>query len=162
MTICDRAPAKRGTRVRVCSRTCMIAVVRWIKSRPRGDRAMPIEVLISAPWQRRRIEIRVRRAVRILKLTLPSPVPLDVAVIVQQAIMTEHQLPGCYQISQRPHGSRFALIRLALEVDGRHLTTDELLVPIDLVSPRSDDAQHPAVLRPDPLRPRRDVDEHGA
>jgi hypothetical protein len=159
-----------------------IPAVTRLTSRTGCEYRVPIEVLITGFWCRHSIRVRVRRVTRKLERILSSPLPLDVAVIVQQAIMTERQLPGCYQISQRPDGSQFALIRLALEVDGRRLTTDELLavlaeqyitltmrqngpsllVPIDLVSPRPDDARRPAVFRSDPLRPRRDVDDHGA
>lgn len=143
---------------------------------------VPIEVLTTGFYRRCLIQIRLRCAIRKLQRVMPSPLPLDVAVVVQQIIMAERQLPGCYQISQRPDGSRLALIRLALPVDGRLLSADELLavlaeqyialamqqhgpsllVPIDLAPAPAPDDRPPAVLRPDPLRQHRDFGDHGA
>lgn len=149
---------------------------------PRCDCTVPIEILITGFWRRCWIRARVRCAIRKLQRVLPAPLSLDVAVIVQQIIATEHQLPGCYQITQRSDDSHFALIRLALEVDGRCMTTNELLavlaeqyialamqqngpsllVPVDLTSSRAGDTRRPAALRPDPLGPCRDLDERRA
>ena len=41
--------------------------------------------------------------------------------------MADHPVAGCYHLGQRPDGAPFLLIRLALEVDGRVLTPDQLL-----------------------------------
>lgn len=164
------------------SRARVITAVARLTSGSRCDCFVPIEVLVTGFWRRRSIQVRLRHAIRKLQRVLPSPLPLDVAVVVQEIIMTERQLPGCYQVSQRLDGSRFALIRLALQVDGQRLSVDELLavlaeqyialsmqqsgpgllVPIDLAPPRSDDARRPTVLRPDPLGQHRDFEEHDA
>ncbi len=169
-------------RLAAVGRRRVIPAVTRLTSRSRCEYRIPIEVLITGFWRRHSVQIRMRRATHKLQHILPPTLSLDVAVIVQHTIMTGHQLPGCYQIGQRPDGSRFALIRLSLEVDGQRLTTDEvlavfaeqyialamrhngpsLLVPIDLHAARPDDPRRPAVFRSDPLRPRRDLDEPGA
>jgi hypothetical protein len=92
---------------------------------------------------------------------------------VQPIVVTDRQLAGCYQLGQRADGTRFTLIRLGLEIDGRSLCIDEivsvlaeqcialamqqgspsLLVPIDLYPTQSESLRHPTPLRPDPLAP---------
>ncbi len=161
--------------VPVCRARVLAAVVRLL-SGPRRDCVIPIEVLVTRFWRRLSIQVRLRRAIHKLQRILPEPLPLDAAVVVQQIVVTERQLPGCYQVSQRPDGNRFALIRLALQVDGRRLSPDELLavlaeqyialamqsigpsllVPIDLASSPPNGLQRPTALRHDPLAPHRD------
>jgi hypothetical protein len=50
--------------------------------------------------------------------------------VVQHVIRTDRQLAGCCQVGQRPDGTRFAFIRLALQVNGRRVGTDELLAAL--------------------------------
>lgn len=141
-----------------------------------------VEVMLADRARRKGIERHVRATLCRLRRVLSSQFPSDAAVIVQQVVVTERQLSGCYQISNQHDGTRIALIRLALEVDGRLLTTDELLavlteqcialamqsagpgllVPIDLAPSRSDDRAHPPALRPDPLATIRDQTELSA
>ena len=141
-----------------------------------------VEVLLADRARRRAVERHVRATLCRLRRVLGSQFPSEAAVIVQQVVVTERQLAGCYQISHEHDGTRIALIRLALEVDGRPLTTDELLavlaeqcialamqsagpgllVPIDLAPYRSDDPGRPPALRPDPLATVRDRTERSA
>ena len=178
----QRKHASRLTCLLSCSRTRVIVAFTWMISRLHGDCPVPIEVLISGPWRRRSVERRLSHAIRRLQRAFAAPLSLDVAVVVQAIIMTERQVPGCYHISQQPDGSRFALIRLGLQVDGRRLSADELLavlaeqyialamqsigpsllVPIDLDPPPSSGLQRSAALRPDPLAPQRDRAERRA
>lgn len=152
-------------------RTRTLASLTWIMSHLHSDCQVPIEVLISSFWIRCSVERRLRRGVWRLQRIVLLPSTMDVAVVIQRTIVTERQLAGCYQISQRSDGSRFALIRLALEKDGRRVSTDEmlallaeqyialalqsagpsLLVPIDLGPSSQSYAPHPAALRSDPL-----------
>lgn len=142
----------------------------------------PVEVLLAERARRRGVERHVRAALHRMRRALGPRFPSDAAVIVQQFVVTDRQLAGCYQISRHPDGTRIALIRLALQIDGRLLTTDELLavlaeqcialamqsagpgllVPIDLVPSRSDDPGRPPALRPDPLATVRDRTERSA
>lgn len=136
-------------------------------------RRRPVEVLIAGPMRRRRLERALRQGLQRLERALGEAWSTEIAVIVQQVITTDHQLAGCYQIGQRPDGGCFALIRLALEVDGRQLSTDELLsvlaeawigivtqqgggssvlVPVEL-APVQHETRNITTLRPDPLAP---------
>ncbi|MDQ2741134.1 MAG: hypothetical protein M3Z66_02365 [Chloroflexota bacterium] len=171
MSIHQRTPRKWPRHVLALCRTWILAALEWLTCHRPRDHAVPVEVLISGPWRRWLVARRLRTSVRRLQHILPLPPTLDVAVVVQTAIMAERQLPGCYQISQHPDGSRFALIRLALQVDYRHLTTDEILavlaeqyialtmhadgpsvlVPIDLGAAGHRDPVHGIRLPCDPL-----------
>jgi hypothetical protein len=135
---------------------------------------VPVEVLIADRVKRRTLERELRRTLRRLSRAMGAPHPTHAAVLVQQVIKTDRQLAGGYQLWQRPDGSRCALFRLALEVNGRHLCLDELLAalaegwiglaidqsgaPSVLVPVEFDQFQPPeirrlAALRPDPLAP---------
>lgn len=140
-------------------------------------RPVPVEVLVADGARRRALERELRRGLRRLRGALGAPLPVDLAVVVQQVLVTDRQLAGCYQLGLRPDGSRFALARLALQVNGRSLSTDELLaaladvligltveqcggssvlVPIDLEpwsGAPATEAPHLTTLRPDPLAP---------
>jgi hypothetical protein len=141
------------------------AVCRW-------RRPVPVEVLVVDRTRRRMLEQELRRGLHRLQRALGAPLPAGLAIIVQQIIATDRQLPGCYQVGQRPDGSRFALVRLALQVNGRRLTTEELLaalaeqciglasrdsvsalVPIDFEPGPPAESRRLTTLRPDPLAP---------
>ncbi len=135
---------------------------------------VPIEVLIADRAKRRNLERELRIGIRRLSRAVGAPFPAEAAVVVQQVLKPGRQLAGCYQLWQRPDGARCVLFRLALEVNGRHLATDELLAalaeqwiglaieqsaaPSVLVPVEFDPAQPPetrrlTALRPDPLAP---------
>lgn len=137
-------------------------------------RTVPIEVLVKHRAQRRTIERDLQSGLRRLRRALGEQFPSGVTVVVQQVICAERQLAGCYQLAHRPEGSGFALIRLALQVDERQLSTDEILsvlaeqciglavhqsggtgvlVPIELGPARRTDGGRLDALRPDPLTP---------
>lgn len=100
----------------------------WCRlSRRRG---IPIEVLVVDRARRRTLEREIRRGLARLRHALGDVFPTDTAVIVQQVLAAEHPVAGCYQVGQRPDGRPFALIRLALQVNGRALTLDELLATL--------------------------------
>src|SRR3954470_20881467 len=86
-----------------------------------GRRTIPVEVLVNNRAQRRTIERDLRSGLRRLRRALGSQFPLGVTVLVQHVICTDRQLAGCYQLSHRPDGDSFALIRLALEKVSRQL-----------------------------------------
>ncbi len=140
-------------------------------------RDVPVEVLVVDRVQRRLLERELQAGLRQLRRALGEAFPAQLAVVVQQAVRGErHLLPGCYQVAQRPDGTRFALVRLGLQVGDRRLGADELLavlaegciglavehyggptvrVPIELEAPpASGEATRHATLPPDPLAPR--------
>ena len=177
-----RKHAKWSTHLLVFSTAHVLGVFGWAQSRLTRDYPVPIEVLISGVWRRWILQWHLHYAVRRLQRVLPSPLLVDAAIIVQTIIMTERQIAGCFQIGTRSDGSRFALIRLALQVNGRAMTSDEilavlaeqyislamqnsgpsLLVPVDLAPLRSNDPRRPTALRRDPLAPHHDFDEPNA
>ena len=89
-----------------------------------------IEVLSTDQQRRRSLERELRVAMRRLRRTLGAP-PLDgLAIIAQHVLGTSRQLAGCTHLSQGADGATRALIRLALEVDGRALGADEVLAAL--------------------------------
>jgi len=141
----------------------------------RHDR-VPIEVLVTDRKRRRKIERELRAGLRQLQHVLGLPSLVETAVVVQQVITMDGQLAGCYQLRQRPDGSQSALLRVALEVNHRRLSSDELLavvaeqwiaitnlqdgpsllVPIDFESGQTNPEKVAPSLRLDPLMPYRD------
>ena len=149
-------------------------VLHLIRRAWRRHGRVPVAVVVADRAQRRSLERELRAALSRLERVLGRPWPADTAIIVQKVVCTDRQLAGCSQIGQRPDGARFVLIRLALQVNGRRLSTDELLaalveqcvgvalrsggpcvlVPFDLEpSEQTGRAGRPAALRPDPLAP---------
>lgn len=133
---------------------------------------VPMAVMVADRAQRRRLVRELRVGLRHLQRTLGASFSGDVAIVVQQIIATDHQLAGCYQIGQRPNGAPFALIRLALQVNGQALNIDEILatlaeqcigivtqqngglsviIPIELEPMRTIDKPEKPMLQRDPL-----------
>lgn len=144
----------------------------WHALRHRSHR-VPVEVLLVGRVHRRVMKRHLRATLHRLQYVLGDSFPAATAVIVQRIVVSDRQLAGCYQLGQRADGTRFALIRLGLEIDGQSLGVDEilsvlaeqcialamqqgapsLLVPIDLYPGQSKSIQHSTSLRPDPLAP---------
>ena len=166
----QRIPRLRAVRAQVLKIACRLwqALRRW-------RRSVPVEVLIADHARRRALERELRTGLCRLQRALGAQLLDDLAVVVQQVIQTDRQLAGCCQVGQRPAGRRFALIRLALQVNGRRLATDELLavlaeqciglamregagpsvlVPVELEPVGPTEVGHLRALRPDPLAPR--------
>ncbi|MDE3075655.1 MAG: hypothetical protein KGJ86_09505 [Chloroflexota bacterium] len=131
---------------------------------------MPVEVVIADDGRRRALTREITRGLRNLQRIFGSPLPADVVVIAQQVIAKDRQPAGCFQVGMRPDGSRYAVIRLALQANGKRLSTDEVLaalteqcigilaqdarsivVPIEFDA--GGDAGVPAELPGDPLAP---------
>ncbi len=137
---------------------------------------VPLEVLVASGSRRRKIERELRAGVRQLQHILGPPPLGDIAVVVQQVISLDRQFAGCYQLGQRRDGSQSALLRVALEVNHRRLSSDDLLavvaeqwiaianlqdgpsllVPIEYESGQTNPEKLAPSLRPDPLMPYRD------
>ncbi len=137
---------------------------------------VPLEVLVADGKRRSKIERELRAGVRQLQHVLGPPPLLEFAVVAQQVITMDRQLAGCYQLRQRPDGSQSALLRVALEVNHRRLSSDDLLavvaeqwiaitnlqcapsllVPIEYESGQTHPEKLASSLRLDPLMPYRD------
>ncbi len=147
----------------------------WEVLRSRDDR-IPVEVLVADGKRRRKIERELRASICQLQRVLGPPSLGEFAIVVQQVITIDRQLAGCYQLRQRPDGSRSALLRVALEVNHTRLSSDDLLavvaeqwiaitnlqdgpsllVPIEYESGQTNPEKVAPSLRPDPLMPYRD------
>jgi hypothetical protein len=155
-------------------RRCVQAIRHAWRALHRWWHPVPVEVLIADKNRRRALERELRTGLRCLQRVLGAPLPTDLAVVVQQVITTDRQLAGCYQVGQLSDGRRFALVRLALQVHGQRLSTDELLavlaeqciglatqdggpsvlVPVDLEPAVPPAPRLATPLRVDPLAPR--------
>ena len=141
-----------------------------------GDGRIPIEVLVANPTRRRRFERKLRVGLRQLQRALGELPPGEIAILVQQVITTDRQLAGCCHFTHGSRGTPSALWRLALQVNGRRLDTDDLLavlaeqwialtnqqsdpsvlVPVDFEPQAAIPGEPPPTLRPDPFMPHGD------
>jgi len=120
----------RGARWLRALHGCVTTVAHWLWRRLGfRQRRIPVEVLIADRNRRRTLERELHAGINRLQRVLGIPLPPHVAVVVQQVIRTDRQLAGCYQVSSAG-GVRCSLIRLALEVNGKRLTIDELLAAL--------------------------------
>lgn len=144
----------------------------WQALRYRDSR-IPVEVLVASGAGRWRIERELRTGLRQLQRILGELPLADVAIVVQQIITADRQLAGCCHLGHRLDGTHYALWRLALQVNGRRLSSDEILavlaeqwialsnqqngssvlVPIDVEPREAGTGRRSPTLRPDPLMP---------
>ena len=148
-----------------------------------SDSRVRMEILVTNSTRRRKIERELRTGLRQLRRILGDLPVADIGIVVQQVISTDRQLAGCCQLGYRPDGTQYALCRLALRVNGRPLSSDELLavlaeqwmvlanhrndssvlVPVDIEPGEANLTRRPPRLRPDPLMPYGDgVNAHRA
>lgn len=158
---------------RVAGRRSLAALRRgWDIQRSRDVR-IPIEVLVADRSRRRKIRSELRAGLRRLQRVLGEPPACHVAIVVQHVIVTDRQLAGCCQIGSHSDGSSHALWRLALEVNSRPLSSDELLavlaeqwfalasqqgspsvlIPVGFISTETGPVNRSPTLPPDPLAP---------
>ena len=90
----------------------------------------PIVVMVADRSQRRSLEREIRRGLRRLEGALGRAVLNHITVVVQHTIATDHQVAGCYHVGKHADGSAFTLVRLALTVNDRVLTLDEILATL--------------------------------
>jgi hypothetical protein len=161
-----RAIAAPIARLIVSARSMAIAALR-------SRRVIPIEVVTVDSARRRAVAREIRRALHQLRRALGPDFPANLAIVVQQVVVTNQPLAGCVQTHQRRDGTRAHLVRLALQVDGRRLSIDDVLaaltdacvgiviesggpsvlVPLGIADPHSKTVV-PVLMRSDPLAPR--------
>jgi hypothetical protein len=93
-------------------------------------RGPAVEVVIADEGRRRTIKRDVERSVCRLQRAFRQALPSDIVVVVQQVIARDRQPAGCFQVGEREDGSRYAVIRLALQSNGHRLSTDEVLAAL--------------------------------
>jgi hypothetical protein len=92
-----------------------------------------VEVLVADRLRARELERELRRGITRLRRGLGREFwgeQRTLAVVAQQAIGGERPAAGCGLVGTRPDGRPYALVRLALQVRGRVLTTDEVLAAL--------------------------------
>lgn len=99
----------------------------WWQRLRRRLRPTPIVVMVADPTQRATLEYEVRSGLRCLGRVLGQAPFTNLTVVVQHSIHLDHPVAGCTHVGQRADGSAFALVRLALHVDGRNFSLDEVL-----------------------------------
>ena len=99
----------------------------WWQRLRRRLRPVPIVVMVANPIERATLEREVRSGLRCLERVLGYAAFTNLTVVVQHSIHLDHPVAGCTHVGQRADGSPFALVRLALRVDGRDLSLDEVL-----------------------------------
>ena len=99
----------------------------WRPAMHRRFRPTPVVVMVADPVRRASLEFEVRCSMRRLECVLGHAVFPRLSVVVQHSIHLEHAVAGCTHVGQHADGSPFALVRVALSVDGHDLSIDEAL-----------------------------------
>ena len=148
----------------VAGTTCWRAAVRRLR------RPGPMVSVDVRRRQARRLCREVSRAARTYARALGAELPPRLLVVVQRVVYEGRQLNGLLQAFDTPDGSRRYALHLALSINGRQVSEDELLaalrhqlarvledavgkpalsVPLDLEVPRVRAAASIVELRPD-------------
>ena len=159
--------AATGRMVRACvagGATCWRVAVRRLR------RPGPTVIVDVRRRQARRLRREVARAARTYARALGAEVPRRLLVVVQRVVYEGRQLNGLLQAFDTPDGSRRYVLHLALSINGRQVSEDELLaalrhqlarvledavgkpalsVPLDLEVPRVHAGAPIVELRPD-------------
>lgn len=108
----------------VAGTTCWTAVVRRLRTRG------PIVIVDSRRRQARRLRREVGRAARTYARGLGAELPRGMVVVVQRVVHEGRQLNGLLQAFDGPNGDRRYVVHLALSVNGRQVSGDELLAAL--------------------------------
>ena len=164
-------------------RACLVATTTCWRAVKRGLRRRgPIVIVDGRRRQARRFHREVARAARTYARALGVELPPRLLVVVQRVVHEERQLNGLLQAFDASNGNRRYVAHLALSVNGRQVSDDELLaalrhqlacvlkdivgepvlnVPLDLEVPRARAGAPVVELRPE-TRGRRDGQDRSA
>ncbi len=152
-----------GARAVAAARTAFVRLYRRL--RPRG----PAVIIDGRRRQARRLRRELARAARAYARTLGTELPPGLSIVVQRVVHEGRLLNGLLQAFETA-GVRRYVVHLALSVDGRQVSEDELLaalrhqltraledaigkpvlnVPLDLEVPRARAGPSVAELRPE-------------
>ena len=159
-----RVPARVVHTCVVGGTTCWRAAVRRLR------RPGPMIIVDVRRRQARRLRREVARATQTYARALGAQLPPGLLVVVQRVVYEGRQLNGLLQAFEMPNGNRRYVVHLALSINGRQVSEDELLaalrhqmarvledvagkpalsVPLDLEVPRVRASAPIVELRPD-------------
>jgi len=110
----------------VLATVLVIGVFRIVRARQAP--LIPVEVLVGNRQQQRALRRSLVHGVRRLCVLFGGDLPADLVVV--QEVLDVGKARGCHCTVRRPDGSSATVIRLALHVEGRRMTTDELLAAL--------------------------------
>ena len=131
-----KAPATTGsTRARIAAATARCAARVSLLARRAcqlASRLSPfartrVEVMSTDPARRRALSRAVRSAIGQLRRAVPGAPRLTAVVVAEHVAVSGRQLAGGAYVRRDADGTQSALLRLALSVDGRALSDDEVL-----------------------------------
>jgi hypothetical protein len=119
-----RVPARVVLTCVVGGTTCWRAAVRRLR------RPGPTVIVDVRRRQARRLRREVARAGRTYARALGAEVPPRLLIVVQRVVYEGRQLNGLLQAFDAPDGSRRYVVHLALSINGRQVSEDELLAAL--------------------------------
>ena len=167
MNVVRRWASRIGRAWLVTATTCWRAAKRGLRRRG------PIVIVDGRRRQVRPLRREVARAARTYARALGVELPPGLLVVVQRVVHEGHQINGLLQAFHASNGSRRYVAHLALSVNGRQVSDDELLaalrhqltcvvkdivgepvlnVPLDLEVPRARAGAPVVELRPETRR----------
>lgn len=148
----------------------MAATMCWTAVERRVRRPGPTVIVDARRRQARRLRREVARTARTYARALGAEIPPRLLVVVQRVVYEGRQLNGLLQAFDTPDSGRRYVLHLALSINGRQVSEDELLaalrhqlsraledvvgkpvlsVPLDLEVPRVRASAPIVELRPD-------------
>jgi len=164
MNVVRRWASRIGRAWLVAATTCWRAAKRGLRRRG------PIVIVDGRRRQGRRLRREVARSARTYARALGVELPPGLLVVVQRVVHEGHQINGLLQAFDASNSNRRYVAHLALSVNGRQVSDDELLaalrhqlarvledivgepvlnVPLDLEVPRARAGAPVVELRPD-------------
>ena len=108
----------------VAGTTCWRAAVRRLR------RPGPTVIVDVRRRQARRLRREVARVARTYARALGAELPPGLLVVVQRVVYEGRQLNGLLQAFEMPNGNRRYVVHLALSINGRQVSEDELLAAL--------------------------------
>ena len=108
----------------MASAACSAMVVRQLR------RPGPMIIVDVRRRQARRLRREVSRAARTYARALGAQLPPGLLVVVQRVVYEGRQLNGLLQAFEMPNGNRRYVVHLALSINGRQVSEDELLAAL--------------------------------
>lgn len=116
-----------GRIVRACAE---VGTTCWRVALRRLRRPGPTVIVDVRRRQARRLRREVGRVARTYARALGAELPPRLLVVVQRVVYEGRQLNGLLQAFEMPNGNRRYVVHLALSINGRQVSEDELLAAL--------------------------------